>query len=149
VTCLRGRCPGVPFLLKDRGALSEGDPYAEGVKAARTAGYRADHDSVITERFHAAGLVYIGRTNTPELGLVPTTEGEAYGPCRNPWDPGRSAGGSSGCSAAAVASGMVPVAHASDGGGSIRIPRQRLRSGRAEAQPGSGAAVARGGRGLG
>jgi amidase len=75
------------------------------VKAARTAGYRADHDSVITERFHAAGLVYIGRTNTPEFGLVPTTEGEAYGPCRNPWDPGRSAGGSSGGSAAAVASG--------------------------------------------
>jgi hypothetical protein len=65
----------VPFLLKDLGALSEGDPYAEGVKAARTAGYRADHDSVITERFHAAGLVYIGRTNTPEFGLVPTTEG--------------------------------------------------------------------------
>lgn len=84
----------MPFLLKDLGALSEGDPYAEGVKPARTAGYRADHDSVITERFHPAGLVYIGRTNTPELGLVPTTEGEVYGPCRNPWDPGRSAGGS-------------------------------------------------------
>ena len=117
-----GPLRGVPFLLKDLGALSEGDPYAEGVKAARAAGYRADHDSVITERFRAAGLVCVGRTNTPELGLVPTTEGEAYGPCRNPWDPGRSAGGSSGGSAAAVAAGMVPVAHASDGGGSIRIP---------------------------
>ena len=117
-----GPLRGVPFLLKDLGALSEGDPYAEGVKAARTAGYRADHDSVVTERFRAVGLISVGRTNTPELGLVPTTEGEAYGPCRNPWDPGRSAGGSSGGSAAAVAAGMVPVAHASDGGGSIRIP---------------------------
>jgi amidase len=118
----QGPLRGVPFLLKDLGALSKGDPYAGGVKLARAAGYVADHDSVITERFRAAGLVCVGRTNTPELGLVPTTEGEAYGPCRNPWDPGRSCGGSSGGSAAAVASGMVPVAHASDGGGSIRIP---------------------------
>ena len=118
----QGPLRGVPFLLKDLGALSEGDPYAEGVKAARTAGYLADHDSVVTERFRAAGLVFVGRTNTPELGLVPATEGEAYGPCRNPWDTTRSTGGSSGGSAAAVASGMVPVAHASDGGGSIRIP---------------------------
>ena len=84
-----GPLRGVPFLLKDLGALSEGDPYAEGVKAARTAGYLADHDSVVTERFRAAGLVCVGRTNTPELGLVPTTEGEAYGPCRNPWDTSR------------------------------------------------------------
>jgi amidase len=117
-----GPLRGVPFVLKDIGAHSRGDPYAEGVKAARLAGYVADHDSVVTERFRAAGLVCVGRTNTPELGLVPTTEGEAYGPCRNPWDPRRSTGGSSGGSAAAVASGMVPVAHASDGGGSIRIP---------------------------
>ncbi len=117
-----GPLRGVPFLLKDLGALSRGDPYASGVKAARREGYVADHDSVVTERFRAAGLVCLGRTNTPELGLVPTTESEAYGPCHNPWDPGRSTGGSSGGSAAAVASGMVPVAHASDGGGSIRIP---------------------------
>jgi amidase len=117
-----GPLRGVPFLLKDLGALSRGDPYAEGLKAARAAGYVADHDSVVTERFRAAGLVCVGRTNTSELGLVPATESEAYGPCRNPWDPTRSAGGSSGGSAAAVASGMVPVAHASDGGGSIRIP---------------------------
>jgi len=113
---------GVPFLLKDLGALSAGDPYAGGVKAARSAGYVAGHSSVITERFTAAGLVCLGRTNTPELGLVPTTEGEAYGACHNPWDLGRSTGGSSGGAAAAVAAGMVPAAHASDGGGSIRIP---------------------------
>jgi amidase len=117
-----GPLRGVPFLLKDLGALSRGDPYAGGVKAIRAAGCVADHDSVVTERFRAAGLVIVGRTNTPELGLVPTTESEAYGPCRNPWDTSRSTGGSSGGSAAAVASGMVPVAHASDGGGSIRIP---------------------------
>src|SRR6266511_4019744 len=117
-----GPLRGVPFLSKDLGALSRGDPYASGVKAARREGYVADHDSVVTERFRAAGLVCLGRTNTPELGLVPTTESEAYGPCHNPWDPGRSTGGSSGGSAAAVAAGMVPVAHASDGGGSIRIP---------------------------
>jgi amidase len=117
-----GRFRGVPFLLKDLGALSAGDPYAGGVKAARAAGYVADHDSVVTQRFRAAGLVVLGRTNCSELGLLPTTEAESYGPARNPWDPGRSTGGSSGGSAAAVASGMVPVAHASDGGGSIRIP---------------------------
>jgi len=117
-----GPLAGVPFVLKDLGALSRGDPYTSGLKALRQAGYVADHDSVLTERFRAAGLICVGRTNTPELGLVPTTEGEAFGPCRNPWDTSRSTGGSSGGSAAAVASGMVPVAHASDGGGSIRIP---------------------------
>src|SRR5262245_50320875 len=112
----------VAILLSDVGARSGGDPYAAGVKAARREGYVADHDSVVTERFRAAGLVCIGRTNTPEMGLIPTTESDAYGPCHNPWDSGRSTGGSSGGSAAAVAGGMVPVAHASDGGGSIRIP---------------------------
>jgi amidase len=117
-----GPLRGVPFLLKDLGAFSQGDPYASGIKALRREGYVADHDSVVTERFRAAGLICLGRTNTPELGLIPTTEGEAYGPCHNPWDPARSTGGSSGGSAAAVASGMAPVAHASDGGGSIRIP---------------------------
>jgi amidase len=117
-----GRLRGVPFLLKDLGALSAGDPYAGGVKAARAAGHVADHDSVLTQRFRAAGLVVLGRTNCSELGLLPTTEAEAYGPARNPWGTGHSTGGSSGGSAAAVASGMVPVAHASDGGGSIRIP---------------------------
>ena len=117
-----GPLRGVPFLLKDLGAFSRGDPYAGGVRALRDEGYVADHDSVITERFRDAGLICLGRTNTPELGLVPTTESEAFGPCHNPWDPTRSTGGSSGGSAAAVAGGMVPVAHASDGGGSIRIP---------------------------
>ncbi len=113
---------GVPFVLKDLDGYSEGDPYYGGTRFLRDHDWRPTHDSYLTERFRAAGLVCVGRTNSPELGLVPTTEPETYGPTRNPWDTGRSTGGSSGGSAAAVASGMVPLGHAGDGGGSIRIP---------------------------
>ena len=88
----------------------------------KDADWRADHTDALAQRYLDAGFVCVGRTNTPELGLVPTTEPEAYGPTRNPWDTSRTPGGSSGGSAAAVASGMVAVAHANDGGGSIRIP---------------------------
>ena len=88
----------------------------------KAAGYRADQDSYLVQRFRKAGFVVLGRTNTPELGTTITTEPLAFGPTRNPWNTEHSTGGSSGGSAAAVASGMVPVAHASDGGGSIRIP---------------------------
>ena len=90
--------------------------------SCRQAGVVADHDAAVVRRFREAGFVIVGRTNTPELGTTITTEPLSFGPSRNPWDPSRSTGGSSGGSAAAVASGMVPVAHASDGGGSIRIP---------------------------
>src|SRR3954451_12455454 len=113
---------GVPFVLKDLGPHSEGDPFHEGTKFAKEAGHREDHDTELVKRFRRAGLVLVGKTNTPELGILPTTEPEAYGPSRNPWDTDRSTGGSSGGSAAAVASGMVTVGHANDGGGSIRIP---------------------------
>jgi len=113
---------GVPFLLKDLGGESAGDPCHAGMRALRDAGYRAAADSAFTARLRGAGLVILGRTNTPELGILPTSEPEAYGPTRNPWSVEHSAGGSSGGAAAAVASGMVPAAHASDGGGSIRIP---------------------------
>ena len=113
---------GVPFVLKDLDGYSAGDPYYGGTRFLRDHDWRPAHDSYLTERFRAAGLVCVGRTNSPELGLVPTTEPETYGPTRNPWDTGRSTGGSSGGSAAAVASGMVPLGHAGDGGGSIRIP---------------------------
>jgi amidase len=113
---------GVPIVFKDLLAAVEGDPYHEGIRAAKEAGYRSDHTDVLAQRFLDAGFVCVGRTNTPEIGLVPTTEPLAYGPSRNPWDTTRTTGGSSGGSAAAVASGMVPVGHANDGGGSIRIP---------------------------
>jgi amidase len=113
---------GVPFLFKDIGAMLAGQPFHMGMSLLKELGFRAPIDSYLGERFRNAGFVTIGKTNTPELGILPTTEPRAYGPTRNPWDVDRSPGGSSGGAAAAVASGMVPVAHANDGGGSIRIP---------------------------
>jgi amidase len=113
---------GVPFLLKDLDGYSAGDPWHGGMRFLKELRYVALHDSYQFAKFREAGLVVVGKTNTPELGLTITTEPEAYGPSRNPWNPEHSTGGSSGGSAAAVASGMVPAAHAGDGGGSIRIP---------------------------
>src|ERR1700739_1120608 len=113
---------GVPFLLKDLVCHSAGDPYHGGMRVLRELGWVERYDPWLAARFRAAGFVFLGRTNVPELGPSPTTEPLAYGPTRNPWDPTRSPGGSSGGSAAAVAAGMVPIAHANDGGGSIRIP---------------------------
>src|SRR5207237_6837021 len=101
---------------------SAGDPYHAGMKLLRKLRWIEHAYTHFAAKFRAAGLVFLGRTNVPELGSQPTTEPEAYGPTRNPWDTGRSTGGSSGGSAAAVASGMVTAAHANDGGGSIRIP---------------------------
>ncbi|MDY7106631.1 MAG: amidase [Actinomycetota bacterium] len=113
---------GVPLLLKDLGALLSGERYTAGMGVLRSAGYKAGVTSHVTQRFDDAGFVICGRTNAPELGLTVTTEPVATGPTRNPWDPQCSTGGSSGGSAAAVAAGLVTVAHAGDGGGSIRIP---------------------------
>src|SRR5262245_11591239 len=113
---------GVPFLVKDLLCLTEGDPIHLGTRVLRDAGMRAPHDSYLAQKLKAAGVVILGRTNTPELGTLPTTEPDAYGPTRNPWNLGHSTGGSSGGSAAAVAAGAVAAAHANDGGGSIRIP---------------------------
>jgi amidase len=121
-TLADGPFRGVPLVLKDLMAGMEGDPQHEGMKFLRDANYVADHTDALAQKYLDAGFVCIGRTNTPELGIVPTTEPEAYGAARNPWDPSRTTGGSSGGSAAAVASGMVAVGHANDGGGSIRIP---------------------------
>ena len=114
---------GVPFLLKDLGLGNrQGDLYHWGTRFLRDASFRAPTTSYLVEKFLRAGLVVVGRTNVPELGAWTTTEPEAYGVTKNPWNTAHSSGGSSGGSAAAVASRMVAVAHASDGGGSIRIP---------------------------
>src|SRR5216683_7637312 len=116
----RGPLTGVPYLLKDLGAFCAGTVTSCGSALFRDA--VADHDSEIVARMRRAGLVVFGKTNTSELGLSTSVEPRLFGPTRNPWDPERSAGGSSGGAAAAVAKGMVPAAHATDGGGSIRIP---------------------------
>lgn len=115
-----GAFHGVPFLLKDLLALLAGAPLSFGCRALRD--FVPDHDSELVRRFRQAGLMILGKTNTPEFGLVAHTEPELFGPTRNPWDLTRTPGGSSGGSAAAVAAGMVPLAGAGDGGGSIRIP---------------------------
>jgi amidase len=113
---------GVPYLLKDLYAAEAGKPLSNGSKAYKEANYVSTEDTTLVSRYKASGLISIGRSNSPEFGSVPVTEPEAWGPTRNPWDLTRTSGGSSGGSAAAVATGIVPIAHASDGGGSIRIP---------------------------
>jgi amidase len=113
---------GVPFLLKDYKGREVGEPYHMGVRALRDINYRPTTDSPLALAFRRAGLIPIGRTNVPQMALMGTTEPELYGPTHNPWDLTRSPGGSSGGSAAAVAARIVPVAHANDISGSIRIP---------------------------
>ncbi|MCP4753893.1 MAG: amidase [Proteobacteria bacterium] len=115
-----GPLKGVPFLLKDLGAYYKGVPTTGGSQLF--ADFVPEYDDELVTRYKKAGLVVFGKTNTPELGLTVTTEPRLLGPCRNPWNLDYTTGGSSGGSAAAVAAGIVPVAHASDGGGSIRIP---------------------------
>lgn len=111
---------GVPFLIKDLGMPVAGWPRSHGSKFAR--GVVDSDDGGLTRRYRDAGVVPVGKTNTPEYGITGTTESAALGPCRNPWNPDHIAGGSSGGAASAVAAGIVPIAHASDGLGSIRIP---------------------------
>jgi amidase len=115
-----GPFAGVPFLVKDLHVHIRGERSGEGSNLWRD--YRPDYNSVLYDRILAAGFNTFGKTTSPELGLTVTTESAAYGLTRNPWHPDHSAGGSSGGSAVAVASGVVPMAQASDGGGSIRCP---------------------------
>jgi amidase len=116
----RGPFTGVPFLIKEIVLHAKGVRCEMGSKLAQ--GYVPDADTELMARFRRAGFVLAGTTQTPEFGYNPTTETRAFGPVHNPWDLGRSPGGSSGGSGAAVAAGIVPIAHANDGGGSIRIP---------------------------
>jgi len=111
---------GVPLLVKDSGIQIAGERTSNGSRFWRD--HVAPRDSTITRRYREAGLIFLGFTNSAENGLSCETSPEAYGPTRNPWHLSRSAGGSSGGSGAAVSAGFVPVAHATDGGGSIRIP---------------------------
>ncbi len=113
---------GVPFLTKDLGCATAGEPDSCGSRFLKESRYVASATTELARRIQAAGFINLGRTNTPEFGAVATTEPSAWGPTRNPWDLTRTAGGSSGGSCAAVAALMVPVAHGSDGGGSIRLP---------------------------
>jgi amidase len=113
---------GVPIVVKDLLCMTAGDPYHAGLRMLRDARFTAPADSYMAAKLRSAGFVIVGRTNTPELGSMTTTEPSAYGPSRNPWNVGHSTGGSSGGSAAAVAAGMTAAAEANDGGGSIRVP---------------------------
>src|SRR5271154_881978 len=117
-----GQFHGVPFLLKDLYTSFTGQTLSNGNVALKQAGKIDTADTTLVARFKAAGMVIAGRTNTPEMGSLPTTQPLAWGPTRNPWALERTPGGSSGGAAAAVAAGLVPVGHGNDGGGSIRIP---------------------------
>ncbi|MEW6186758.1 MAG: amidase [Thermodesulfobacteriota bacterium] len=115
-----GPFAGVPILIKDLDYAYAGVPMTAGSRALKD--YTPSYDDEITIRLKKAGTVILGKTNTPEFGLLAVTEPECFGPCRNPWNTEHTPGGSSGGSAAAVAAGLVPIAGGNDGGGSIRIP---------------------------
>jgi amidase len=110
---------GVPIAIKDTAAVA-GMPFTMGSQVFGD--FVPQHDAFVVRRLRDAGFVFVGKTNMPEFGILPVTEPRRFGPTRNPWDTERTPGGSSGGAGAAVASGMVPIAHGSDGGGSIRIP---------------------------
>ncbi|MFZ2346052.1 MAG: amidase, partial [Candidatus Microthrix parvicella] len=118
----RGPLHGVPVVVKDLDGTLADEPYWAGSNYLKRLGYVATETSLLFRRLIDSGAIIIAKTNTPELGLVPSTEPVSVGPCRNPYDLTRSPAGSSGGSAAAVAAGVVAIGHAGDGGGSIRLP---------------------------
>src|SRR5262249_45303498 len=115
-----GPFAGVPYLIKDLACEMQGVRFTEGSRFLAHNVSTFDQELVV--RLRPAGLVILGKTNAPEFGMAPACEPLLFGPTRNPWDPSRSTSGSSGGSAAAVASGMVPFAHGNDLGGSLRYP---------------------------
>ncbi len=119
---LSGPFAGVPFLVKDLFQEYAGYPTSYGCQGLKRIGYIAETNAEIVNRWEKAGIVTFGRTNTPEFGIKGITEPDAWGSCKNPWNLQHNSGGSSGGSASAVAAGIVPIAGAGDGGGSIRIP---------------------------
>jgi amidase len=144
----KGAFAGVPMLLKDMRANVVGWPNRSGSRYVPAT--PSTFESTLVTRFKEAGLIPFGKTNVPEFGILPTTECKLYKPAHNPWNLGHSPGGSSGGSAAAVAAGIVPIAHATDGGGSIRIPASAcglvgLKVSRGRITQGPGAADATGG----
>ena len=116
----RRRIERIPFVVKNMDGIPAGEPCSMGSRAL--AGWVPEYDSSLFARYRDAGVVFLGKTNCPEFGIMGITEPELYGPSRNPWNTDHTPGGSSGGTAAAVAAGIVPVGHAGDGGGSIRIP---------------------------
>ena len=118
----QGALAGVPIAIKDLGCEQAGEPFHCGTSFLRNLNWKSTYNSYLWSALAAAGAISIGRTNTPEFGSTITTEPTAYGATRNPHEIRYSAGGSSGGSAAAVAAGIVPIAHGNDGGGSLRIP---------------------------
>lgn len=118
----QGPFGGVPLLLKDFFCEVEGEPYYAGMRFLRDLKWRSKRDTYLATKFRQAGFIFLGKTNLPELAGGAMSRSAAFGPTHNPWDLTRSAGGSSSGSAAAVAAGMTPIAHANDGYGSIRIP---------------------------
>ncbi len=114
-----GPFTGVPMLVKD---LTETGGLRTTFSSRAFADYVPKHDAAVVRRMKDAGFIVIGKSNTPEFGITAVTESDLNGACRNPWDPSRTPGGSSGGAAAAVAAGVLPLAHGSDGGGSVRIP---------------------------
>jgi amidase len=113
---------GVPMLVKDFVCHTKGDPFFEGMAYLKSPNWQEGEDTFLAQRFREAGFIFVGKTNTSELGMTPDTRPAAFGPTKNPWNREFSPMGSSGGTAAGVASGMAPLGYGNDGGGTLRLP---------------------------